>query len=622
MSHEIIKLSQYTQPTIVEKNSEDWVSYNYRDAKTGRVYSYFQFLIDRYRNSTTNNAAINNITKLIYGGGLKAKSSDKNPLGVVALKKLFSKTTLRNVIFDYKALGSGAFQVIWSKDGKTIAEVQHISVQNLLPNKCNEEGVVEGYWYCDNWEKSKQFKPRYIPLLTGVKVANIELVVFGDYSPGSKYFYAPDYEGCLDYCLLEEKISEFLVNHTENSFSGTTILNFNTGAITDPILAQQAGQKVKDNFTGSNGAPLIVAFNDNKDQNVSVDNIEISDAADKFTYLSGESESKILAGHNVISSMLIGISKDGQGFSNNGEEIEKASLYMVNTVIKSKQETVIDNVNKILAVNGIFLDLYFERKKAFEEEVSNDVSVSATRVVDSINSLSPLVANKVLESMTADEIRQLVGLNPTPQSNTTLSKEDEIEGYELVDSREVNYDHETDLDNQIKALNEPTTLQKIVNLLKVSKPFTKRSSEQDSELFLVRYKYSGNDPTEDSRPFCKHMMSNRNKLYRKEDIETMSNTYLGDGYTNKDGETIGWGPKGALTFDRLLFKGGGNCHHFWTRETYRKKGTDLSSPNKVQVTPSQARKEGEILPTNPSKVYQKPVDMPYNGFLPTNPRFN
>jgi hypothetical protein len=610
MSHEIIKLSQYTQPTIVEKNSEDWVSYNYRDAKTGRVYSYFQFLIDRYRNSTTNNAAINNITKLIYGGGLKAKSPDKNPLGVVALKKLFSKTTLRNVIFDYKALGSGAFQVIWSKDGKTIAEVQHISIQNILPNKCNEEGIVEGYWYCDNWAKSREFKPRYIPLLTGVKVANIELVVFGDYSPGSKYFYAPDYEGCLDYCLLEEKISEFLVNHTENSFSGTTILNFNTGAITDPILAQQAAQKVKDNFTGSNGAPLIVAFNDNKDQNVSVDNIEISDAADKFTYLSGESESKILAGHNVISSMLIGISKDGQGFSNNGEEIEKASLYMVNTVIKSKQETLIDNINKILSVNGIFLDLYFERKKAFEEEISSDVSVSATRIVDGINSLSPLVANKVLESMTPDEIRQLVGLNPTPQANTTLSKEGDIEGYELVDSRQVVYEHETDLDNQIKTLNEPTTLQKIINLVKSGVAYPKRKSEQDSDLFLVRYRYSGN-AGENSRDFCKKML-NDNKLYRKEDIELMSESEV-----NK-----GWGPEGANNYDIFLYKGGGDCHHFWTRETYRKKGTDLSSPNKQQVTPAQARKEGEILPTNPMKVYQKPVDMPYNGFLPTNPRFN
>ena len=107
-------------------------------------------------------------------------------------------------------------------------------------------------------------------------------------------------------------------------------------------------------------------------------------------------------------------------------------------------------------------------------------------------------------------------------------------------------------------------------------------------------------------------MVNANKLYRKEDIVAMSSQVVNEG----------WGPEGADTYDIFLYKGGGDCHHFWTRETYRRKGTDIMSPNKVQVTPAQARKEGEILPTNPSKVYQKPVDMPYNGFLPTNKRFN
>jgi len=621
MSTEIIKLSQYTQPIIIEKVSEDWVSYNYKDAKTGKVSQYYKWLIDRYRNSTTNNAAINNITKLIYGNGLKAKSPDKNPLGVVAIKKLFTKNTLKNVIWDYKGLGSGAFQVIWSKDGKSIAEVQHIPRENLLPQKCNSEGVIEGYWYSDNWDKPREFKPRYIPCLTDTKKENIELVVFGDYTPGRKYFNSVDYEGALDYCLLEEKISEYLVNDVSNGFSGTKVLNFNTGAILDPIKAQSEAQRVKDKFTGSNGDVLIVSFNDNKEQNVEIQDIPLSDAPTHYSYLAQEAQEKILAAHNVISSMLIGIGKDGQGFSNNGDEIETASLYMMNTVIKSKQETVIDAINKILAINQIFMDLYFERKKVFEDEVIGDISVSATKVVDSINSLSPLVANKVLESMTADEIRQLVGLNPTPQANTTLSKEvDEIEGYELVDSRVVIYEHETDLDNQIKALNEPTTLQKIINLVKSGTAYPKRKSEQDSELFLVRYRFSGT-ATDESRPLCKTMLS-ENKLYRKEDIEVMSNTYLEDGYTNKDGETKGWGPNGALTFDRFLYKNGGNCHHFWTRETYRKKGTDLSSPLAKTVTPSEARKDGFIVPANNSKVYQKPVDMPYNGFLPTNPRFN
>jgi DNA-binding Lrp family transcriptional regulator len=58
----------------------------------------------------------------------------------------------------------------------------------------------------------------------------------------------------------------------------------------------------------------------------------------------------------------------------------------------------------------------------------NILSTSATQVIDSINSLSPLVANKVLETMTADEIRALVSLPPVakellPTAPAQMSKE-------------------------------------------------------------------------------------------------------------------------------------------------------------------------------------------------------
>ena len=33
----------------------------------------------------------------------------------------------------------------------------------------------------------------------------------------------------------------------------------------------------------------------------------------------------------------------------------------------------------------------------------------------------------------------------------------------------------------------------------------------------------------------------------------------------------GWGLNGADTYDIWLYKGGGDCHHFWMRKTYRAK---------------------------------------------------
>jgi hypothetical protein len=77
----------------------------------------------------------------------------------------------------------------------------------------------------------------------------------------------------------------------------------------------------------------------------------------------------------------------------------------------------------------------------------------------------------------------------------------------------------------------------------------------------------------------------------------------------------GWGPRGANTYDILLYKGGGNCHHYWVRETYKKKN-DVNNPNAKQITPAQARKAGEILPTVDKKAYTAPINMPNQGFLP------
>ena len=135
-------------------------------------------------------------------------------------------------------------------------------------------------------------------------------------------------------------------------------------------------------------------------------------------------------------------------------------------------------------------------------------------------------------------------------------------------------------------------------------------------MFKHRYRYSGKIG-DNTRGFCKKMLQ-ANKVYRKEDIINMNTKVVNEG----------WGPKGADTYDIWLYKGGGDCNHFWTRETYLRK-SDVNNPNAKKFTPAEVRKTGKTLGTNEiapkpdnKKVYQKPKDMPYNGFLPTNKRFN
>mgnify|MGYP003632320598 CR=1 FL=1 len=67
-----VNLSTYTSPEIKEVANKDWVAY-------GEDNNYFQFLIDRYNGSPTNNAAVNGISQAIYGKGLGATDANRKP---------------------------------------------------------------------------------------------------------------------------------------------------------------------------------------------------------------------------------------------------------------------------------------------------------------------------------------------------------------------------------------------------------------------------------------------------------------------------------------------------------------------------------------------------------------
>jgi hypothetical protein len=566
--NKVIELSQYTTPVITEQRNEGWVDF-------GQGNNHYNFLIDRFQNSATNNAVINNICKLIYGRGITALDASQKPTDYANFLSLVSKDDIKRIISDTKMLGQSAIQVHYNKD-RTVKQFLHLPVNLVRSAKCNEDGDVVAYYYSDNWQKTREYKPIRFDAF-GTSKSEIEILMIQPYSAGMKYYSYVDYQGALDYCLLEEKVSEYLINEVSNSFAPTSIINFNNGQAT-PEQKRQISDDVTNKLTGSTGKKVIISFNDNPEAKTTIDTIQLQKAADQYQYLSDEARNKILVGHNVTSPLLFGISTS-TGFSSNADELKNSAILFDNMVIRPFQELIIDAFDKILAVNGISLKLYFKKLNVLDED---------------------------------GELKQ------APQQ-TTLSAEvfdfesigEEIDDeWLLVDSRKVDYDEEITLDEELENLKPKKSF--LAKLVSTGIARGNAKSEQDGNIFKTRYRYAGDKPGE--RSFCVKM-SQQNKVYRKEDIVNMSNSDLGDHYTNKDGRVIGWGPNGAITFDRFLYKGGGNCHHYWLRETYLKK-SDVNSPLAQTYTASQSRKLGEIAPVNDSRVYQRPIDMPNRGFLP------
>ena len=497
-----VNLSTYTSPEVKEEPNKEWIQY-------GKDNNYFQFLIDRYNGSPTNNAAINGISQQIFGKGLNATDANKKPNEYAQMVTLLDKDTVRKLCYDLKLMGQCAIQVIYSKDRK-IAQLEHFPIETLRAEKCNDEGIVPAYYYFNDWQNIKPSdEPKRIPAF-GMSNESIEIMYIQPYKAGFYYYSPVDYQGGLQYCELEEEISNYHLNNIMNGLSPSMLINFNNG-IPNQEERQLIENRIAEKFSGSsNAGKFILAFNDSSDAQAEITPVQLSDAHQQYQFLSEESTKKIMLAHRVVSPMLLGI-KDQTGLGNNADEIKTASLLMDNTVIRPFQELLIDAFDKLLAVNDIALNLYFITLQPLEftdvdpdiqdeEEIEEETGVKQDESVE----LSEEDSNTFLGSLS--ESAHKIG-----------------DDYEFVAEMEENFDVEPKDFAEHLVEEKETTLSKIKKLVGL-----KEASENnvgsvrdgsafsylDSKngLYKIRYKYDrGMKSTGKSRPFCVEMMKLSNK---------------------------------------------------------------------------------------------------------------
>jgi len=287
-----------------------------------------------------------------------------------------------------------------------------------------------------------------------------------------------------------------------------------------------------------------------------------------------------MVSHRITSPLLLGIRDGNSGLGNNADEIKTASLLFNNVTIKPYQDLITDAMDDILAVNGISLKLYFKTSQPLEFiETDNAITDEAREQETGVK------MSKEEFDFDDDEMFNLL---------QEFGEDENLEEWELVDEREVDYDQEEALD-------------KMIGLASTGSALPNTKSKQDKKVdgvqFKVRYTYSPQQTSANSRKFCK-LMTGQNKLYRKEDIINM-----GKRPVNK-----GWGLGGAATYSIWKYKGGGNCHHKWLRQTWRGKTEGNLANQEPNISTNKARKEG-FNPVNEKEVSMKPKDMPNQGFV-------
>lgn len=360
---QVIEFSKYIQPVVEPQISKKWVL-------NGDNNSFFKYIKECYDGSPTNAGIINGYVNYVYGDGLVDLSGKD-------INRYIKKQDARLICQDYKTYGAYALQVIWNsaknpEDKKPIL-MKYIPVFKLGLNLDSAQNI-NGFWYSFDWEKTGTYKPIFIPIYDGrYKEKDIEILYVQ--RPSSNPFFAnPDYISGLQYAQLEMELANSSVNHILNGFQGTKVVNCFGGVPETEEQRQEYQRKIVQKLTGStNTNKVIVSFNENPEHKIVVDDIAVPELNQQYVHFEEVAEKKLIIAHSAPPVLFSG-TKDGNGLSNNADEIEMATAMLYRKHISPMREVILDGLETVFKEIDDTIKPAFKDFETFSQDKREEVA--------------------------------------------------------------------------------------------------------------------------------------------------------------------------------------------------------------------------------------------------------
>jgi hypothetical protein len=421
----VLTFAEARQPEYREKKGEGEGYIEF-----GKKNDYPNYLVDLFNKSAKHNAIIKGKVNYITGNGFKIKEG-VDPIGeqfIAQANRVESLTeVLRKASIDIELFGGAYLQIIWSVTGENLAEVYHVDYTKIRTNADNTQ-----FWYSENWEDRK-YKREVFNGFNSQLRQGTQIMYLKEYRPNLNAYALPGYFGALNYVESDIEISKHVLGNAQTGFSASKLITLPNGEPSDDEK-RQIERKFTDRFTGSDGKKFILSFVNDASRKPVIEDLGASDITkEDFGNVDKMIQQNIFAGHQITAPDLFGISTPGQ--LGTRQQMRDSYEIFKNTYVNDKQiflEQVFSLLAKLHGANSELQIVPVEpigiefgeaiiaanltkdeiREKLGAPALEPKTSSTSQDVIDAINSLSPLVANKVLESMTANEIRSLVGLIP------------------------------------------------------------------------------------------------------------------------------------------------------------------------------------------------------------------
>jgi len=278
-------------------------------------------------------------------------------------------------------------------------------IENVSPEKVRINRAKDCYFLCDDWASRIDVIPvtKYHPLNSD----KCQLYAYEIKAIGQDYYPLPTYSSALNFAFLSGELSYFAKSNIQNSI-------FPAFAMMFPKRPQSEEEKkvlrdTIDRMKGAQNAGKGVAFFANSaDQLPKIESIPTNQNDKLFQEASGLNTEQICFAH-TIDPILMGVRTTGA--LGGGADIKQAYVIFEKNVVIPLREMVEEVFAELLSISKLKADFTIKNFQIINETIV-EVEGDASKTQDALNAMSPLVATKVLNTMTTNEVRALASLAP------------------------------------------------------------------------------------------------------------------------------------------------------------------------------------------------------------------
>ena len=389
---------------------------NSRQVVNGRIRFgsddlYPQLLNQMYYTSPLHGAIVDYKTNAAVGGGFELTvDSQATATEKVDAYTFDKRTNLKQLVpiltKDVIIHNRAYFYLCFNQSGDLI-KIKHIGAEKIRKDKYGET-----YFICEDWSSQIDIKTLK-PYKWNLRQREC-LYVYENKSVGQDVYPLPQYSSAMNWAFLDGEMSYLQKSNIINSI-------FPSFAMMFPKKPQSEEEKIAikntiDKAKGAqNGGKAIAFFANNAESLPKIESIPTNSNDNLFQNTTESIDSKICQAH-IIDPILMGIRVSGKLGS--GSDIKQAYIIFEKNTIIPLRNIIEDIVNDLLKIADVKADFTINNFQIVNETIV-ELDENTSAVNDALNTMNPELAKKVIETMTVNEIRAMVGLPAIQETNET-----------------------------------------------------------------------------------------------------------------------------------------------------------------------------------------------------------